>query len=275
MSNDIKALNLITDTVLAYKRGTKPSNAPAEKAQNTVVKNKADVETWSIPLQEIYGNNNLRLDASHYDQQTALALKELKKSGYPLIPLSDLATVDLPGQFARIWAKDSKHGTRYINASDLMSLMSIGAADERFLSQETNTNIDELLIRKGWLLLTCSGTIGRIFYVSEDMDGWVATHDLIRIIPNKGVPVGFLYAYLSSSVAQKQILGHTHGGQIDHVTHHQVREVLVPQFEEKAVAGIHAEAMQALDQRSKAISQLVGAVGSIQNTLNLKRKNAR
>jgi hypothetical protein len=154
-----------------------------------------------------------------------------------------------------------------------MSLMSIGSAEERFLSQETNTDINELVIKKGWLLLTCSGTIGRLFYVSENMDGWVATHDLIRIIPNNGVLVGFLYAYLSSPVAQKQILGHTHGGQIDHVTHHQVGKVLVPKLDDGLIVGIHKQAMQALNQRSKAIEQLVEAVGTIQSSLNTKRKH--
>ncbi len=219
----------------------------------------------------------MRLDASHYDQQTAAALNALKKSGFPLKPLSELATVNLPGQFARIWAQDEKHGIRYVNATDLMSLMSIGTADERFLSRETETDIDELVIRKGWLLLTCSGTIGRIFYASERMDGWVGTHDLIRIIPHDGVPVGFLHAYLSSDVAQKQILGHTHGGQIDHVTHHQVGGVLVPMLPDDVIKETHKQTMDALIKRERAIEQLAEVADGIKLALKTKAraKNVR
>jgi len=272
---DLAALNKITDTVLAYKRGTGKGGASKDKAKNTLVKNRAAVETWSVPLQDIYDNPNLRLDATHYDRETANALEELRKCGYPLKRLSDLADVLLPGQFARIWAKDAEHGIRYINATDLMSLNSIGIADERFLSRETKTDIDELVIHKGWLLLTCSGTIGRLFYVTERLDNWVATHDLIRIIPHEGVPVGFLHAYLSSAVAQKQILGHTHGGQIDHVTHHQVGGVLVPELPKEQVKETHKQMMDALRQRERAIAQVSEIADDVEQKLKKRAENAK
>lgn len=189
-----------------------------------------NVETWAIPLQDIYNNTGKRLDASHYNRQTAIAVRELENCGCPLKSLSVLADVKLPGQFVRIWAEDKIYGYPYVNATDLMSLTGIGnfIGNPRYLSKETETNIRELVIHEGWLLMTCSGTIGRVFYVPKRLDGWVATHDLIRIIPHKDIPVGFLHTYLSSPVAQKQITGYTHGGQIDHVTHHQIGKVLIP-----------------------------------------------
>lgn len=139
-----------------------------------------------------------------------------------------------------------------------MSLSGIGilSGDARYLSRETETDIEELIIREGWLLMTCSGTIGRIFYVSKRFDGWVATHDLIRIVPKAGVPVGFLHAYLTSPAAQKQILGHTHGGQIDHVTHHQIGGILIPQFDKDEKLKIHTRTMRAIKLREKSIEEL-------------------
>lgn len=224
----------------------------------TIVKNRASVETWAIHLQEIYDNETSRLDASHYDQDIVVALNELKISGYELEELSVLADVKLPGQFARIWAEDEEFGLVYVNATDLMSLVGIGvlSGDVRYLSKETDTDISELVIQEGWLLMTCSGTIGRVFYVSKRFDGWVATHDLIRIIPKKSTPVGFLHAFLTSPAAQKQVLGHTHGGQIDHVTHHQVRSILVPKLAEEEQLRIHKLTMNAIKLREKAIEEL-------------------
>lgn len=273
MKNNLTALNKANGTSSAPKRDE--GFTAKSKAKNTLVKNRAAVETWSVPLHDIYDNPNLRLDATHYDRETANALQELRKSGHPLKRLSEIADVLLPGQFARIWAKDAQHGRRYINATDLMSLNSIGVAEERFLSKETKTDINELVIRKGWLLLTCSGTIGRLFYVTERMDGWVATHDLIRIIPRAGVSVGFLHAYLSSPVAQKQILGHTHGGQIDHVTHHQVGGVLVPELGNEEVKEIHKQMTDALRQRERAIAQVSEIADSVEKTLKKRASNAR
>jgi type I restriction enzyme, S subunit len=253
------------EMVSAVLGETPPKNATAP-----IIKNKATVEAWSIPLQEIYNNETVRLDASHYDRQTAAALSALEKSGYPLVPLSALADVNLPGQFVRIWAEDEKYGYTYVNATDLMSLTGIGvlSGEPRYLSKETETDIEELIIREGWLLITCSGTIGRVFYVSKRFDGWVATHDLIRVVPKPGVPVGFLHAYLTSPSAQMQILGHTHGGQIDHVTHHQVAGVMVPSLPDGEIREIHRRTMQAINLREKSIAELKDVSEGIQGALN-------
>jgi hypothetical protein len=234
---------------------------------------KPEVETWSIPLDAIYKNKDLRLDACHYDQQIAVAIQELTKSGCKLEPLSELAEIILPSQFTRIWAKDREHGVPYLNATDLMSLMSSGSLSgtPRFLSRETKADISELAIHEGTLLLTCSGTIGRLFYVPKRLDGWAATHDLIRIIPKAGIPVGYLYAFLSSPVAQKQIIGHTHGGQIDHVTHHQVGEVLVPLLPDYRMREIHEQTMEAIEQRERAIATLTHLADHIQHTVKHDR----
>lgn len=231
-------------------------NTPVQK--KTLVRDKATVEAWAVPLSDLHKNKDMRLDASHYDQLTAAALKELDSCNCATKSLAEIATVKLPGQFVRIWAKDKEHGVQYVNATDLMSLTGLGAlsGEPRYLSRQSEVNFDELIIREGWLLLTCSGTIGRVFYVSNLMDGWVATHDLIRIIPSAEVPVGFLHAYLSSPVAQKQILGHTHGGQIDHVTHHQVGLIRVPLIQKKKMQHIHELTMQALNHRTQAIATL-------------------
>ncbi len=232
--------------------------APPATTKNALINNRAAVDTWEVPLQDIYENANIRLDASHYDRDTAAALTALRKSGYALKLLSDMATVLLPGQFVRIWAADKDHGIPYVNATDLMSLTGIGKLSDqtRYLSRQTDVDINELIIRTGWLLLTCSGTIGRVFYVPERLDRWVATHDLIRIIPNDPNTVGFLHAYLSSPIAQKQISGHTHGGQIDHVTHHQIKTILVPMLEQADVSAIHKKTMHALKMREQAIDTL-------------------
>lgn len=266
-------LHRVTDEEADIAQVEKKENGEPIKS-NLIVRNKASVESWSIPLQEIYSNETSRLDASHYDQETAAALRELTQSGFELHKLSDLADVRLPGQFVRIWAEDARYGLTYVNATDLLSLCGIGTLSgaTRYLSMETETNIDELIIREGWLLVSCSGTIGRIFYVSARFDGWVATHDLIRVIPKPGVPVGFLHAYLSSPVAQKQILGHTHGGQIDHITHHQIGGVLVPCIDKKMKKKIHERTLQAINLREQSIREL--KIVSDEIAISIKSKKA-
>jgi len=212
-----------------------------------------------VPLSEIRSNDGLRFDATHYDREATLAVQKLKTSGHEFKLLSDLAEIVLPVQFTRVWAKGPEHGYRYINASELITLSTLGAVEKspRYLSRLTKTNVDKLIIREGWLLVTCSGTIGRVLYVSKRFDGWAATHDLIRLIPKSPNLLGYLHTYLTSPIAQAQILGHTHGGQIDHITNHQLKTILVPVLSEAQMITIHEHTLAALMAREEAVIKLL------------------
>ena len=214
---------------------------------------------WSISSEEIFSNPLSRLDARHFNPSAKEAVERIADTGLELKPLSELASVTLGNIFTRIWADDSEHGTPYLNSTDLLSLFAIGqpAGGKRYLSHATQTNINSLLIQEDSLLMTCSGTIGRVFYVPKRLHGWAATHDLIRIVPREEGMTGYLYAYLNSDVAQIQILSHTHGGQIDHVTDDQVAGCLVPMLGSDDIKRIHDEVMAALLLREQAINTLI------------------
>ena len=247
--SDLSELARIADGVLAYDHS---------KSARMAEKNATPIESWSVPVTEIFANTNIRLDATYFDPKAAYVVRSLRNSGLQLSELSDLARVELRSQFTRIWAQDRKHGIPYFNATDLLSLFALGepGGGLRYLSHATDTNIDSLVVREGWLLMTCSGTIGRVFYVPRRLDGWVATHDLIRIIANDPGMTGYLYAWLRTPTAQAQILRHTHGGQIDHVTDNQVAGVLVPHLPPSEIQRIHTLVSAALLDREKAIENL-------------------
>lgn len=248
----------------------------ASLARSTVQPNLSDIvesiESWSVPVSEIRRNEGLRFDATHYDREASIAVQALENSGLELKHLSELADIKLPGQFTRIWAKGPEHGYRYINGSELISISGLGAIEKtrRYLSKLTKTKIENLIIREGWILVTCSGTIGRVLYVSKRFDGWAATHDLIRVIPHSPKQLGYLHAYLSSPIAQAQILGHTHGGQIDHITHHQLKTILVPVLSDREMKRIHESTLAALVARDNAVAELV-EISSVLNKLFEKK----
>ena len=183
-------------------------------------------------------------------------LSALEASGFALKPLDDLATLSLPGRFERVWAADKQHGHPYLNATDLLSLFAIGVpSKERYLSGESDVDMDALIIRHNWLLMTCSGTIGRVFHVPKRLDGWAATHDLIRIAPKDGM-VGYLFAWCMTEAARTQVLAHTHGGQIDHVTAGQVGSILVPMLPPSKVRELDVAVLRALKAREKELEKL-------------------
>ena len=210
---------------------------------------------WSVPLADVVGQRQIRLDAEHYDPIVIENNKRLQDLGFELAPLSDFAEVRLPSMFTRIWAKDKQFGLPYINATDLMSYFALGApAQERFLSHASEVRMENLIIREGMILVTCSGTIGRVFDVPRVLDGCAGTHDIVRIIPHNPKQRGFLRAYLTSQLAQIQILSHTHGGQIEHATDEQGGSCLVPVLPEPAVRQISDLADEADTMRAEGLA---------------------
>ena len=219
------------------------------------------VQWWSVSISDIFLNEDIRIDAEHFNPAVSKAIQGLRESGVELVPLSELASVELRSQFTRIWARDSEYGLPYLNATDLLTLFALGApaSGSRYLSYATATDLDSLVIHEGWLLMTCSGTIGRVFYVPERLDGWAATHDLVRIMPNDARMTGYLYAWLNTSIARSQVLSYTHGGQIDHVTDAQVAGILVPLLPSEQIEQINCEALSALQSRESALESMMKA----------------
>ena len=209
--------------------------------------------SWTVPIERILGQEISRLDAPHYAPETRST-----KGRFEL--LSRLAQLFLPNRFERIWAADQHHGTPYFNATDLLPLFALGEpAQVRFLSDQSNTDVNELIVREGWLLMTCSGTIGRTYYVPRRLDGWAATHDLVRIVPREPDMTGYLLAWCMTDAARGQIHRHVHGGQITHVTAEQVGQLEVPMLSPKKIGKISQRTMAALDQRESSIRTLVNA----------------
>ena len=180
----------------------------------------------------------------------------MEASGLDLKPLGELARIRLPNRFERVWAKDKDYGTPYLNATDLLSLHTLGKpAKERYLSRVSQVDFDALIVRENMLLITCSGTIGRVYHVPRRLDGWVATHDLVRVIADVDMS-GYLYAWCLSPAAQVQMLSPVHGAQIDHIAEEHMREIMVPMLPDSQMRAINAEVLGAIQTREASLAAI-------------------
>ena len=62
-----------------------------------------------------------------------------------------------------------------------------------------------LTIHKGYILISDSGTLGRITYALEQHDGHVATNNLIRVVIEDENLRGYVYQFLKSPIGQSLI----------------------------------------------------------------------
>lgn len=221
---------------------------------------KPRVGFWDVAAEDVMAGSDARLDAGSYDPHMLATFKELAAQCERMVPLGTLAKVSYGQRFERVFTDDPQQGVRYFNPTDLLSLMAFGTPSaDRYLSPATNTNIDNLVVRQGWLLLTCSGSVSRVFYVGRRMDGWAATHDIVRIVPHENGLIGYLYAWLATPEAKIHIAGRQHGGVVQHITAEQVAESLVPRLGATTEREINSVVMNALTLRERAIETLYRA----------------
>jgi type I restriction enzyme S subunit len=209
-----------------------------------------------VDVQWIKNSTGLRFDAAHYNPALARAMEMLRGSDMDLRPLGEVtARVFIPNRFKRVYV-DRAHGVPFLQGSHIVHFI---PADLKFISPAVHTAMDQWLIREHWLLVTRSGTVGRVAITPPSWDGWAASEHLLRIIPKEGgtCPPGYLHAFLASFPGQTQLTSHIYGAVVDELTEEQTRGILVPvartAAQKRVVREINDAGMEALGLRDGAV----------------------
>ncbi|MCJ1685383.1 N-6 DNA methylase [Rathayibacter sp. VKM Ac-2928] len=89
-------------------------------------------------------------------------------------------------------------------------------------------DFDMVTVHEGDFLLTRSGTIGRLAYVTSFMDGQIVSDDMIRVrIPSPRLRA-YVAAFLLSDNAANQMLRNEYGAIQQHLEPNHVRDLLIP-----------------------------------------------
>jgi type I restriction enzyme M protein len=88
--------------------------------------------------------------------------------------------------------------------------------------------IEKLYLERGMILITDSGTVGRVVYATSYHDGAIGTNNLIRVIVEGDAMRGYVYQFLSSKLGQDQLKANIYGAIVDHIEPDDVKNVLVP-----------------------------------------------
>lgn len=199
------------------------SPRPALQPQEAKKEETPPFRWTSAAIQEIM-ENEYRLEGGVYANEGRLARASLENCRWPIRNLcgdGGLATAYHRPRFKRI----------YVEKSDYPILQPAQANELRptpsaYISGRTRTDIDALRVKKGQVLLTCSGTIGNCAYVRNTLDNQIFSHDLLRIEPTEHS--GFVYAYLRSKTGSNIITTNNYGAVIKHIEPHHLDNVPVP-----------------------------------------------
>jgi type I restriction enzyme, S subunit len=191
-----------------------------------------------------------RLDASHHVPLARSAVHKLQRGYYPLIRLGAMVErVYVAPRFARIYVH-ADHGVPLMQSSHV-PLMRVH--DQRFISVQFTRGLDRWIIHPGWVLVTCSGTIGRVAVSTKKEDGWAASQHILRIVPKAGASdSGFVAAFLATDFGQHQISAKVYGGVVDELTAEDMADVWVPDVPVGEQLEIGRHVLQAYEFRDEA-----------------------
>lgn len=228
------------------------------------------IEAFSVSLPWLKQADGLRLDASFYNPRVAEALALLRRSGLELQTLAKVTKrIFIPPRFKRIYVAEA-HGVPFLQGSHVVHFQ---PADMKYLSRTAHVRLDRWIIKAGWVLVTCSGTIGRVAISAPSWDNWAASQHIMRIVPDPAspCPAGYICAYLSSEPGQAQLTARIYGAVVDEITEDQARSVLIPiprtDPERALVAEINAAALESVRAKEEAVSAAQQSVKGIASLL--------
>lgn len=181
---------------------------------------------------------SLSLNPIHYLPKYNEALERImeirENDAFDVVPLSSIADVYNGPRFKRPYADQgvtSGEGIRkYFTGTAMTQLNSenVKYLDEKKCTKAQKAQLDFLTIHKGYILISDSGTLGRVTYALNQHEGHVATNNLIRVVIDDENLRGYVFQYLKSDIGQSLMLKNSYGTNQEHLEPDEIRDVLVP-----------------------------------------------
>lgn len=216
-----------------------------------------------------FQESDLRLDAEFHLSEGPISKRLIERSPFPLKPLHQVTKKIFLGKiFKRTFVPHSAVGIPYITASDMVTFE---ASSGKFLSKKFTSQQRELILQPGWILVSCSGTLGNTVFTGKNFQGKVGTHDLIRIIPNANeMEPGFLYAFLTSRYGYSLLVQPSYGGVVKHIEPRHIENLSIPRFPRTLQKKIHSLITTATEYRDSANDLLNKAKGALLEAAQLR-----
>ena len=185
----------------------------------------ASVLNYSVSSSEVVD----RLDGSFYVPIVKAIERHIAKTAREVVKVGDSRiseSITLPERFKRVYVEEG-NGVVFFGGKQLHEL---DPSNKKYLSigQHKQRITSDLGINTNSILITRSGTIGKVAIVPEHWKGWIPNEHIIRVVPIDDEIAGYLYAWLSSDYAYPLVTRYIHGAVIDEINVEQVSEIAVP-----------------------------------------------
>lgn len=205
----------------------------------------------SVALSEVYSNNT-RLEASAFNLEAKAAKYKVEHCKYGFVHLwgEDGLVKDafVRSRFKRIYVEKGE-GIPFFQPS---SITEIYPKTTKYISENTDVDIDGLKVKKGMLLMSVSGTIGKCSIVGKTLDNKVFSHDLLRLFGKNEYDVGYIYAYFCTPIGQQMLQTNNYGAVVQHIEPEHLKNIIIPNAPDPIKRKIHNLVVESYDLRDKS-----------------------
>lgn len=218
---------------------------------------------FSIAFSDL-DKDSVSFNPVHYLPQHNAAFRKVitigERDDFEIHRLGDLANVYNGPRFKRPYADlgvtSGETIRKYFTGTALTQLNSdnVKYLDSAKASPQVKRQLDALTIYKGYILISDSGTLGRVTYALSQHDGHVATNNLIRVVVNDLSLRGYLYEFLKSELGQSLMLKNAYGTNQEHLEPDVIADIPIPVPKDRAlIETIGNAVIQSIDELEKSI----------------------
>lgn len=210
----------------------------------------ASLRNYSVNLSRLAG----RLDASYHVPIIEAIMRRLKKEAAETTIIGDpriSSRIILPGRFARVYVEEGQ-GVPFFGGKQIHQL---DPTDRKFLSLKIHGPRikEQLWIEENMILITCSGTIGKVAFAPKHWKGLAANQHIVRVVPATADVAGFLYVFLITKYGHELIRRFSYGAAVYEIDDHHISQVPIPLLKDTSIqAKINSLALEANAKRTEA-----------------------
>jgi len=198
--------------------------------------------------------NSFRLDAGAYSAGSMSMHNFINANERPTIELSKIAKIFGFGPFKRTYIEDSEFGIPLLSSSEIMEI----DPDPPILAKVDCPKWNQYEVKRGWIMVSCSGTIGNVAIVPKKCDRWAISQHALRVVANTGY-TGFIYTLLDLPLMKAKIVSTKSGSVIDEIYENDLKRLVVPLPSEACIQELDVKINQVLNLREESDELLTQA----------------
>lgn len=199
---------------------------------------------WAPVSSKLLSRGDRRLEASTF-LTDGFGLRQGLEAVGSTVPMSDLAEVWQPSRL-KGYPVDAGKGLPFLSAGQVFESQH---RVRKWLAEAMIPTVETRYLNPDWLMLSCSGEVGRVTAVYDEHLDKVITHDLLRVVSRDPADYGWLYAYMKTPTFFAIARSAQYGHMIKHLEPEHVLAMPVAMPDARLRRDIGQDAKNALEMR--------------------------